>query len=71
MIIPDRLSVDPKSPHYDRALLERGVRVWFKDVERFNVAEFCVSEGWVRRIPPGGSYRNTVKLQGDVRAELR
>jgi len=45
---PDRLSVNPKSPHYDDALLERGIGVRFKGEERTNVEEYCVSEGWVR-----------------------
>ncbi|MEO8714266.1 MAG: DUF3297 family protein [Acetobacteraceae bacterium] len=47
-IPPDRLSNNPKSPHYDAASLERGVGVRFNGVERHNVEEYCVSEGWVR-----------------------
>jgi hypothetical protein len=45
---PDRLAVDPDSPYYDEALLARGVGVRFKGVEKTNVDEYCVSEGWVR-----------------------
>lgn len=45
---PDRLSSNPASPFYDAALLERGVGVRFKGVDRTNVEEYCVSEGWVR-----------------------
>lgn len=45
---PDRLSVNPKSGHYDEAALARGVGVRFKGVEKTNVEEYCVSEGWVR-----------------------
>lgn len=45
---PDRLSNDPRSPYYDEALLARGVGVRFNGVERTNVEEYCVSEGWVR-----------------------
>jgi len=45
---PDRLSVNPKSPYYDEAVLARGVGVKFKGVEKTNVEEYCVSEGWVR-----------------------
>ena len=41
---PDRLSSDPASPYYDAALLERGVGVRFKGVDRNNVEEYCVSE---------------------------
>jgi hypothetical protein len=46
--MPDRLSNDPDSPFYDEALLQRGVGVRFKGIERNNVEEYCVSEGWVR-----------------------
>jgi hypothetical protein len=45
---PDRLSNNPKSPHYDEAALRRGIGIRFKGVERTNVEEYCVSEGWIR-----------------------
>lgn len=45
---PDRLSANPRSPYYDEALIERGVGVRFNGVEKTNVEEYCVSEGWVR-----------------------
>lgn len=45
---PDRLSVNPRSPHYDEAALARGVGIRFKGVERNDVEEYCVSEGWIR-----------------------
>lgn len=45
---PDRLSTDPSSPHFDEALLQRGVGIRFRGVEKTNVEEYCVSEGWVR-----------------------
>ncbi len=47
-IPPDRLSNNPNSPFYDEAALRRGVGIRFKGVERTNVEEYCVSEGWVR-----------------------
>ena len=46
--LPDRLSVNPKSPFYNAELLERGVGIKFNGVEKTNVEEYCVSEGWVR-----------------------
>ena len=46
--LPDRLSTDPRSPYYDEKLLERDIGVRFKGVEKTNVAEYCVSEGWIR-----------------------
>jgi hypothetical protein len=67
---PDRLSVNPNSPHYDAAALERGVGVRFKGVEKTNVDEYCVSEGWVRlsvgKTVDRKGNAMTVKLQGPV-----
>jgi hypothetical protein len=45
---PDRLSNDPRSPHYDEAVLGRGIGIVFNGEERTNVEEYCVSEGWIR-----------------------
>jgi hypothetical protein len=69
---PDRLSVDPKSPYFDEAALARGVGIRFKGKERFDVEEYCQSEGWIRA--PVGKTRDrkgnllTVKLTGEVEA---
>ena len=46
--IPDRLSVDPSSRFYDEKLLSRNVGILFNGVERTNVEEYCISEGWIR-----------------------
>ncbi len=45
---PDRLCTNPASPFFDEAALRRGIGVRFKGVERTNVEEYCISEGWVR-----------------------
>ncbi len=50
--LPDRLSVNPKSPYYNEALLQRGIGVRIKGEERTNVEEYCISEGWIR-VPAG------------------
>ena len=67
---PDRLSANPRSPHYDEAILQRGVGVRFKGVEKTNVDEYCLSEGWVRLTVGKTTDRTgaamTVKLQGPV-----
>ncbi len=42
---PRQLSTNPKSPHYDAAVLERGVGVRFKGVEKFNVEEYDLDAG--------------------------
>ena len=46
--LPDRLSVDPASPYYDEKLLARNVGIRFNGMERTNVEEYCISEGWIR-----------------------
>jgi hypothetical protein len=72
---PDRLSVDPASPHYDEAALARGVGVRFKGQEKTNVDEYCVSEGWVRVVAGTAKDRRgqalTLKLQGTVEPYFR
>ncbi len=72
---PDRLSVDPASPFYDADLLARGVGIRFKGVEKTNVEEYCVSEGWVRLAVGNTRDRRgqplTVKLQGPVEPYFR
>jgi hypothetical protein len=68
--LPDRLSTNPKSPHYDEALLTRGVGIKFDGQEKTNVEEYCVSEGWIR--VAAGNARDrfgnplTIKLKGPV-----
>jgi len=72
---PDRLSADPTSPYHDAALLERGVGIRFKGVEKNNVEEYCVSERWVRLSVGTTKDRKgrplTIKLQGDVEPYFR
>ncbi|WP_174293308.1 DUF3297 family protein [Sphingomonas bacterium] len=68
--LPDRLSNDPRSAFYDEALLTSGIGIRFKGVEKHNVEEYCVSEGWIR-VSVGKTMDRkgrplTVKLQGEV-----
>ena len=73
--LPDRLSNDPKSPHHDAALLERGVGIRFNGVEKTNVEEYCVSEGWIRVAAGNSRDRHgnpmTLKLRGTVEPYLK
>lgn len=73
--LPDRLSVNPGSPFYDAGLLERGVGVRFNGVDKNNVEEYCVSEGWVRLAVGKTVDRHgnamTVKYKGKVEPYLR
>ena len=72
---PDRLSANPRSPFFDEALLKRGVGIRFKGVEKTNVEEYCVSEGWVRLSVGKQLDRHgnplTMKLQGKVEPYFR
>jgi len=51
---PDRMCADPRSRFHHAEALERGIGVRFNGVERTDVEEYCVSEGWVR-LPVGRS----------------
>lgn len=69
---PDHLSIDPASPHFDQAALERGVGIRFKGVERRDVEEYSISEGWIRvalgkKVDRRGRAL-TIKLSGPVEA---
>ena len=72
---PDRLSNNPRSPHFDVAALQRGVGIRFKDREREDVEEYCVSEGWIRVQAGKAVDRHgmpvTVRLSGPVEAWWR
>lgn len=73
--LPDRLSTDPRSPYYDARVLEHDIGIRFRGMEKTNVEEYCVSEGWVR-VPVGSArdrYGNpvTIKLSGTVEPYVR
>ncbi|MCW2368433.1 DUF3297 family protein [Sphingobium sp. B11D3D] len=69
---PDRLSTNPRSPHFDVETLQRGIGIRFKDRVRTDVEEYCISEGWIR--VAAGKTRDrhgqplTIKLSGPVEA---
>ncbi|MBJ6122720.1 DUF3297 family protein [Sphingomonas mollis] len=69
---PDRLSINSDSPYFDQPLLERGIGIRFKGVERKDVEEYCISEGWIRvalgkKVDRKGRAL-TLKLVGEVEA---
>ena len=73
--VPDRLSTDPRSPHYNAAAFEHEVGVRFNGKERFDVAEYCISEGWIR-VGAGKTVDRKgnpvlIKLKGNVEVEFR
>ena len=72
---PDRLSLNPRSPHFNAELLRRGVGIRFKGKERTDVEEYCISEGWIR-VPAGKTVDRKgqpmlIKIKGKVEAFYR
>ena len=73
--LPDRLSVDPSSPHHVAAVFEHEIGIRLNDKERFDVEEYCISEGWVK-VPAGRTLDRKgkplmIKLKGRVEAYYR
>jgi len=69
---PDHLSIDPSSPHFDQAALQRGVGIRFKGAERKDVEEYDRPAGWIRVALGKKVDRHgrplTLKLSGEVEA---
>jgi hypothetical protein len=70
--LPDRLSIDPRSPHHVAAVFEQQVGIKLNDKERLNVDEYCISEGWIK-ISAGKAVDRKgnlmqIKLKGKVEA---
>ena len=73
--LPDRLSVDPSSPHHVAAVFEHEVGIRLNDKERFGVLEYCISEGWIKMQAGKSMDRKgkplMIKLKGKVEAFYR
>ena len=70
--LPDRLSVDPRSPHHVAAVFEHDVGIRLNGKELNNVEEYCISERWVK-VPAGKALDRKgqplqIKLKGLVEA---
>ena len=73
--LPDRLSIDPRSPHHVAAVFEHDIGIRFNGKERFDVEEYCISEGWIK-VPAGKTLDRKgspllIKLKGKVEAFYR
>ena len=73
--LPDRLSVDPRSPHYVAAVLEHAIGIRLNNSERMDVEEYCIGEGWVK-VPAGKTLDRKghpllIKLKGKVEVYYR
>ena len=72
---PDRLSTNPRSPHYNEELLGRDIGIRFDGKEKTNVEEYCISEGWIRVTAGKAVDRKgnplTILLRGKVEPYFR
>jgi hypothetical protein len=70
--MPDRLSVDPDSKFYNEPILEQGIGIRFNGKQRFDVQEYCLSEGWIAvehtRTKDRKGKPLLVRLKGQVEA---
>ena len=46
--LPDRLAGNPRSPHHVEAVFQHDIGIMLNGKERFDVEEYCISEGWVK-----------------------
>lgn len=69
--LPDRLCIDPKSPHFHKDVLQHEIGIRFNGVVKTNVEEYCISENWAR-MPVGGKSKDrfgnpmTARITGKV-----
>lgn len=70
--LPDRLSTDPGSPHYNEDILQHEIGIRINGKERTTVEEYCISEGWIKIPSPKAKDRRgnpmMIKLKGTVEA---
>jgi Protein of unknown function (DUF3297) len=73
--LPDRLSIDPRSPHHVAAAFQREVGIRFNGKDRHDVEEYCLSEGWIKVAVGKKVDRKgrplTILLKGQVEAFYR
>lgn len=74
-VLPDRLSQDPRSPFFVREWFEHDIGIRLNGKERFDVAEYCISEGWVK-VPAGKTVDRRgqpllIKVKGTVEAFIK
>ena len=70
--LPDRLSGNARSPYHVEEIFEHNIRILLNGKERFDVEEYCISEGWVKITSPKALDRRgqplMIKLKGTVEA---
>jgi hypothetical protein len=73
--LPDRLSTNPRSPHHVAEVFEHDIGIRLNGKERFDVDEYCISEGWVKVASPKALDRRgqplLITVKGTVEAFYR
>ena len=46
--LPDRLSGHPHSPYHIAEIFDHSIGIRLNGKERFDIEEYCISEGWVK-----------------------
>lgn len=73
--LPDRLSTNPRSPHHVAEVFEHEIGIRLNGKERFDVDEYCISEGWVKVASPKALDRRgqplLITVKGTVEAFYR
>ncbi len=71
-VLPDRLSSNPRSPHYVAEIFENNIGILLNGKERTDIEEYCISEGWVKFPSPKALDRRgqplMMTLKGTVEA---
>lgn len=73
--LPDRLSCNPRSPYHNEEVFEHEIGIKINGTERFDVDEYCISEGWIM-VPAGKALDRRgqpllMKRKGTVEAFYR
>jgi hypothetical protein len=72
--LPDRLSLDPRSPYFDADMLKTGIGIKLNGQEKTNVQEYCISEGWIKIAAGRSRDRHgnpmTITLKGKVEPRI-
>ncbi|MEK8027443.1 MAG: hypothetical protein RLY78_3480 [Pseudomonadota bacterium] len=73
--LPDRLCTDARSPFHRPEFFEHDIVIRYNGKDRFDVEEYCISEGWIK-VPVGKKvdrrgYPLLIKLKGTVEAFYR
>ena len=68
--LPDQLSINPRSKFYNKDVFEYEIGVKLNGKERFDVEEYCISEGWIKIAAPKALDRRgqplLMKVKGTV-----